>query len=658
MSEPSPNLPSDAPSTGPAPATGLARLFAAIVLALLAAAVFLPATDFQFSDLDVKEQVVDNEYIHELSPANVKHIFTSRCIKSYYPVRTLTFAIDYQLWGLNAGGFKVTNAIIHLANVWLVFAMLLRILAMRDGAQTISGVWWNVGLAALGAGIFAVHPVVVEPVVWAPGREELLMTLGALGCFHLHFSGRQLEQRGGNRWAVLGYRSAAALCCLMACLSNAVGAIIPALITAWDAVQDKTISVNTIRRTAALWLIGVITIVVKKVGAPQVATPASDVLSAKWLEVILNVYGANLRTLVWPRGLVAYYSWPTLGGFFSAGSLLGIAAAGVTCAVLWLARSRAMLLFGLLWFCVALAPVSGIMPHHIARADRFLYLPLIGACVAVAAALRAFVASRRVGRIAETSGIVGLIVILILAALSSGQVQYWRNPLTLWQHAVDVEPGNLFAESCLARNLAACDRPEEAQARYEVVVASPSVDADTLADFAWFLATRKDRENRDYARALQLSEIACRATEFKDARIIVKTAKVHCSYAEELAARGKTEPAIEHYRVAIAADPQFDVPLFNLALLLATCGDERFRKPEEAIPLAVRACELSKALTARQNIILAVAYGEAKRFDEALATLDKATERAKQEEDVPALEDLVGLRQVYAAGKSICSGGE
>ena len=51
-------------------------------------------------------------------------------------------------------------------------------------------------------------------------------------------------------------------------------------------------------------------------------------------------------------------------------------------------RRRTLIVFGLLWFGLALGPTSQIIPHHVDRADRFLYLPLVGLALAAAMGLR------------------------------------------------------------------------------------------------------------------------------------------------------------------------------------------------------------------------------------------------------------------------------
>ena len=100
-------------------------------LACLVIALFHPIGDFEFLNLDVPDQVASNVYIRSLSAENLKQIFTTWCMTSYYPIRTLTFAIDYQIWGPEPCGFKRTNMLIHLANVWLVFWLMLRMFRER-----------------------------------------------------------------------------------------------------------------------------------------------------------------------------------------------------------------------------------------------------------------------------------------------------------------------------------------------------------------------------------------------------------------------------------------------------------------------------------------------------------------------------------------------
>ena len=126
------------PLAGPDARSRRSILLAALFVGLLVSAVFFPMLNYDFISYDVQDQIINNPYIRGLTGENLWHIFTSRCITSYYPVRTLSYAIDYQVWGLSPFGFKLTNGLIHLANVMLLFALLLRLLA-RSGSRETSG---------------------------------------------------------------------------------------------------------------------------------------------------------------------------------------------------------------------------------------------------------------------------------------------------------------------------------------------------------------------------------------------------------------------------------------------------------------------------------------------------------------------------------------
>jgi len=518
-------------------------LAAAVVLTGLVSAVFFPIVGFEFVDFDVTEQLVENRHIQGLNVENLKHILTNRCITSYYPVRTLTFAVDYQLWGLTAGGFKRTNGFIHLANVLLVFWLILRL--FRHPASTdrsLNG--WDICAVAFSAGVFAVHPVVVEPVAWVAGREELLMTLGALGCIHFHLSARRLGKASGRAGAAVACYAGAALCCVAACLSNALGAVIPFLITVCDAL---TLARPKLRRiicgTFALWAISVTTVVIKRLG-PEVASSAhqAGMTAVERLALVLSVYWLNLKALVWPTHLSIAYAKARPQAFFDAEVILGVIAVGLTCAGLWKLRRQKLALFGLLWFILALGPTLQIMPHHIHRADRFLYFPLVGLAIMMAMGLRPL-ASVLKGRVAPVV-IAALGLLSLLAILSAGQVRSWRNSASMWENCLRVDPNNALAHGGIADTLAAVGLFDEALEHYRTAVLLDPNNADTLRNFALLLATCHQTELRDYGLAMRLAERACELADRSDPAPVMAVAEIY-------AQTGHAEMAIAATRKAI-----------------------------------------------------------------------------------------------------------
>jgi protein O-mannosyl-transferase len=96
-------------------------------------------------------------------------------LSSYRPLRDITYAIDFAVWGQNRYGFHLTNILIHAANVLVVFTLVRRLTKDLISAT----------LASL---IFAVHPIQTDAVTYISGRRDVLFTLFYLSAFHCYLS--------------------------------------------------------------------------------------------------------------------------------------------------------------------------------------------------------------------------------------------------------------------------------------------------------------------------------------------------------------------------------------------------------------------------------------------------------------------------------------
>ncbi len=605
-------------------------ILASLALTYLVAVVFYPILGFSFIALDVKQQLLDNPYVHGLTAQNVKHIFTTPCIASYYPIRSLTLAVDSQIWGLTPAGFKLTGILIHLANVLLVFWLILRLfrfpVAVEEPDMQRRNVdLGQVALATFSAGLFAVHPVVVEPVTWVAGREELLMTLGALACLHFHLSARRLGREQVRSWRQAACFVAAAVCCALACLSNAVGVAIPAIVTVLDALTlPKPRLGKILRGTLVLWLIGAGTLAVKSMlpSGPQGDLPWP--ILARQPGIVLAGYWLNLKTLAWPTNLSLSYKMIRPDDLPVAQMALGAAAMVATCSLIWVARRRTWVLFGLLWFCLALAPTSQILPHHLQRADRFLYLPLAGLAVAAAMALASarHRLSSRAARIAVVAAGVGLLV--LLEVFSTRQVHNWQNDATLWRHSIAVTPDNPRAHGYLGDAMQDLDETAQAAESYRMSLEMGPENVGVLNNFAICLTSRRAPQLDDHRLAVELAERGWQITEGRDPDLAHTLARAHTSLANTYHVTGRYDLAVEHYELANKAHPQYDMSLFNLAELLSTCPNRSLRAPDRAVRLAEQGCLMVGSPDAHRLSILAVAYAEAGRIDAAIAAYTDA----------------------------------
>jgi hypothetical protein len=155
------------PSAAPSPVSLRGRVnchrwLVALVLLGLIAAVFHPVREHEFVQYDDDAYITDNPFLHPgLTPENVVRAFTEPYEGYWIPLTWVSFQLDYELYGLDPGGFLLTNAILHALSTLLLFAAL---------ARMTRAMW----LSAFVAAVFAIHPLHVESVAWATERKDVL----------------------------------------------------------------------------------------------------------------------------------------------------------------------------------------------------------------------------------------------------------------------------------------------------------------------------------------------------------------------------------------------------------------------------------------------------------------------------------------------------
>ena len=135
-------------------------------------------------------QVVDNRWIRD--PGSLGEIFTSpawgfkqdSATNYYRPMMHVIFMAEYFIFGLNAWGYHLTNALLHAVNTVFVLLIALKLLsAPRSTSEesfeisTDDGNVRKKNIAFISAVIFAVHPVHTEAVAWVSSLPELSFSL-------------------------------------------------------------------------------------------------------------------------------------------------------------------------------------------------------------------------------------------------------------------------------------------------------------------------------------------------------------------------------------------------------------------------------------------------------------------------------------------------
>src|SRR5262249_24810345 len=130
-------------------AMGLAAIVAATIL------IYLPALWSGFI-WDDGLLVTSNRLVQ--APDGLYRIWLTTEPVDYWPITNSSFWLEWRLWGLHPTGYHVTNVLLHVVAVLLIWRVLNKL--------SIPGAF----LAAL---LFAVHPVNVESVTWIAQRKNV-----------------------------------------------------------------------------------------------------------------------------------------------------------------------------------------------------------------------------------------------------------------------------------------------------------------------------------------------------------------------------------------------------------------------------------------------------------------------------------------------------
>lgn len=136
----------------------------------------------QFTSWDDDVYIPKNPYIKALTTENLKAIFSENVTQNYYhPLTILSYALNFHFAGLSPFSYYLTNILLHLANVLLVFFLVSQLFS------NLSFIDKNHALLAsyLASLWFGIHPMHVESVSWIAERKDVLYTffylLGLIG---------------------------------------------------------------------------------------------------------------------------------------------------------------------------------------------------------------------------------------------------------------------------------------------------------------------------------------------------------------------------------------------------------------------------------------------------------------------------------------------
>lgn len=430
----------------------------ALIVAILA--VYWPVHTHPFMPADDNFYVTDNVYVHQgLRWSTVKWAFTATNMVNWIPLTWLAHAADYQMFGVNPAGHHLVNVLLHALAAWLLFWTLWRATGFM-------------GRSCMVAALFALHPINVEPVAWVAELKTMLSMIFLLLALDSY---RRYAARPG-----IGRYSLVALFYALGLMAKSQIIMLPFILFLWDywPLQRMFPSTGPVEGTNRLepappksfvWLVTekIPLFVLAILDAAVTLYVQGSVHPGAWpyshavrLENAIVAYVRYIGKALWPQWLSIFYPHP--GNTLPASEIAGSAALllAITILVL-LARSRRYLLVGWFWFAISLVPMSGVIHFgDQAMADRYAYQPLCGIFLLICWSAADWSEKRRF----PVAGLAGVSVAILIAltALTYRQVNYWRDDITLWSHALQASPDNAYTEQRLTGDFLAVGRRDEA----------------------------------------------------------------------------------------------------------------------------------------------------------------------------------------------------
>ncbi len=453
-----------------------------VFLAMVTVAIFWQVSQYDFIRLDDFEYIVNNSHIQSgITLDTVCWAFSTTYQNLWNPLIWLSLMFDYQLFGLNAGGYHMTNLILHTLSTLLLFWLFKRMT---------NEIWESAFVAA----VFALHPLHVESVAWIAERKDVLsaffwmLTL----CLYVYYTEKTTVKRYLlvlcsfiiallskpmvvtlpvimillDYWPLKRFqsretwnppaRAGGGMRCNsreVALIQGASGSCRRGLLSQKDSLllwqlREKTpfFVLSTVISIITIYTMSSPTVKYFPLGSRLANAPVSFVI--------------YLEKTFWPHDMAVFYPFPTQIPVWQViGASLMIII--ITTAVFAMMKRLPYLFTGWLWYIITILPVIGIIQNgYYSMADRYHYLPSIGLAVMLAWGIPALIKNEEIRK--KVIFPAEIVVLAILAVSSWQQCGYWKNNFELFNHAVLATKDNYMAHNNLGIALADAGKNEEA----------------------------------------------------------------------------------------------------------------------------------------------------------------------------------------------------
>ncbi len=457
----------------------------------------------------------------------------------YRPLTMLSYALQLRMGSTEPLPYHLINCLLHAACAAVLY------LLMRQWSSVPS-------TSFLAAALFAVHPAYSESICAVVGRADLMAAAFCLLAilFHIQSTPR--------------YAAGTSLCIALALLCKESAIALLALLPLVDLFQYRSFSRKCYSRSYLAYAAVVVLYLALRyrvLGAWTIGhidpfdNPLVDATGPMRLYDALAIACRYVGLMIFPAHLSADYSHAALP-LSTHVSAVQLSALVSGCAALgsllyWGFIRNPLFFLGLGWFCLAFAPVSNLFfPIGTIMAERVLYLPAIGFCIALTVLLQ---------HIRRGAPLIGLALVALLAVRSAARTQDWRDELSLFTATAQTQPQS--ARAWRGLGLAALERNQLDLGRTHLQRALDIYPGyyEVYADLAQHALSKGQPAlaRRHLARCLELR------ADYTPAWFSLGVALYHL---------GENDQAVRAFEQALKLDPHYAEAMYNMGVIALESG--------------------------------------------------------------------------------------
>lgn len=391
----------------------------ALILILLCTFVaYIPALKAGFVNWDDPSYIFENPMIKNIS--NLEMIFTTPIQGNYHPLTVISLILNYNISGFDAWSYHLLNVLLHLANCFLVFRLVL--LLSRN----------NLIIAFTTALLFGLHPMHVESVAWVSERKDVLYAVFFLAGLisYTKYIDSGSKRQYGLTIAFL----------ILSLLSKPAAVIFPIVLFAVDILRNRKFNFSLFLEKIPFLILalamGILTYTAQKEKGAIEGTEIFDLTT----RFFMGFYGIMMYfiKLIFPINLSPLYPYAPINESLPISYYISpLFSVLLIIFILFSLKRDRVIAFGILFYLINLLLVLQFIPVGSAIiADRYTYIPYIGFF---------YIAGWLIDRYAKgnitRSYYINIPLAFILGALTFKQSMVWFDGASLWDHAIKTKAG-------------------------------------------------------------------------------------------------------------------------------------------------------------------------------------------------------------------------